>query len=285
MKITDAIAELKGKTLLCCEVFPPKNNISPLTSQTDVLVHYQPDFLSVTHGADGSNVGEQERVLNTLGSYKLTNMIANYTCINKTSEKMRNFVKTSIRNGIENFIFLRGDYPEGTNCTNGNFAHACDMISYAKYEIPDICIGAAAYPNMHIESKNWNDEKNSLKKKAESGTDFFVTQMSFDIYDIMYFIDNIGYMSIKQPFIIGVMPVLSIEPIVKMSLKNGVPIPKQLSRLMGKYYNDPDSFKKAGIEYTVNFIKGLKSCGINAFQIFTMNNSEDLRPIINEVRG
>ena len=62
----------------------------------------------------------------------------------------------------------------------------------------DFCIGAACYPEGHVEQEHKEDDIRYLKQKVDSGVDFLTTQMFFD-NDIHYnFLYRIREMCIRD---------------------------------------------------------------------------------------
>ena len=76
------------------------------------------------------------------------------------------------------------------------------------------------------------------------------------------------------------MPVLNKDAIIRMTLSNGCSIPDELAAIIGRYGNNPDDFRKAGIEYTINQIFRFMEAGIIGLHIYTLNKYEDVEKII-----
>jgi methylenetetrahydrofolate reductase (NADPH) len=76
------------------------------------------------------------------------------------------------------------------------------------------------------------------------------------------------------------MPVLNKDAIIRMTLINGGSIPTELATIIGRYGDNPDDFKKAGIEYTINQIFRSIETGIVGLHIYTLNKYKDVETII-----
>lgn len=262
----------KCKAKLMFEVFPPKTEagLDKLCGELDKLIELKPDCISVTHGANGSNVGRQMEVLRYIKQHGCACM-ANVTCIDKTREDISRFVAECEEIGVDRIFCVRGDLPKGYKDAGGDFAHASDLIVFV-HSLTDIPIGAACYPEGHIEDTAYMIDSVLKNIKRTAGASFFVSQMCYhpfimgqDMYDDIF---------------VGIMPVLDRERVTEMALKNGVSIPKGLARIMGRYWDDPDGFRKAGKEYTVKIANWLIGNGSDKFQIFTMNRADDVIEIV-----
>ena len=64
---------LKEKKTFSFEVFPPKNDkpMEPLLETLDELSKFNPDFISVTYGAGGTNKGRNNEVCKEILSLSL----------------------------------------------------------------------------------------------------------------------------------------------------------------------------------------------------------------------
>jgi methylenetetrahydrofolate reductase (NADPH) len=269
MKICDSINK---KNTLSFEVFPPKDD-QPLDELKETLLQLQrhnPDFISVTYGAGGTNVGrsiEVSKMVEEMGSTPLQH----FTCIGNTKEDIDKFTEEYKNIGVENLLLLRGDFKKGEQETGGDFEHATDMIKYFSENHPEFCIGGAAYPETHIESDSAKADIRFLKDKQELGAKFLVTQLCFDAGSFERWLKKIRGMGITIPVIAGVMPAITSNGIIKMCLSNGCSIPKGLSKIIGRYQDYPEDFKKAGIEFTKKLIEDIKAAGANGIHLYTLN--------------
>ena len=281
MKIADVF---KKKRTISFEVFPPKENV-PMDAVLNTLTNlycFKPDFISCTYGAGGSARG---RNLELCAAVKKTGheLVPHFTCIGSGRNDVRQAVKDFQDMGAENMLALRGDFPSGWEGTNGDFSHANELIAFLKTEFPNLCLGAAAYPEKHIASPSFESDIAHLKSKQDSGASFFMTQLCHNVPAFERFLEKTVKAGVTSPVIAGIMPVLSREPVIRMTLANGCSIPAELAVIIGKYENDPSGFLEAGIEYTVSQIQHFLKLGIAGIHLYTMNKWQALTKILNGV--
>ena len=106
------------------EVFPPKTDVGmeKLCGEGGVLEQLytlNPDYISCTYGAGGTNVGLQVPVLDAIKA-KGADPVAHFTCIGNTREGIREQLQNYLDHGIENVLALRGDLPFGWTGTGGD---------------------------------------------------------------------------------------------------------------------------------------------------------------------
>ena len=119
-----------------------------------------------------------------------------------------------------------------------------------------------------------------LRTKQDNGAEFLVSQLCHDVDAFTTFVDRIRKAGIHIPVVLGIMPVLHKDAIIRMTLSNGCSIPDELAAIIGRYGDDPEDFKKAGIEYTINQIFRFMAAGIVGLHIYTLNKYEDVETII-----
>lgn len=278
MKISEI---LKTKNTLSFEVFPPKmdKSLEPLSETLDVLYQYNPDYISCTYGAGGTNVGRSLEVCKLIQDSG-HNVLPHFTCIGNSKKKIDTYIEGYESLGIDNVLLLRGDLPEGWEDTRSEFTHASKLIAHFKRNHQGFGIAAACYPEVHMESESWEEDIKYLKLKEEEGAEFFITQLCHDVKAYQRFIKKVRQAGITIPVVVGIMPILSRDGVIRMSLTNGCSVPSDLSRIMGLYQRDPEGFKEKGKEYSVDIINKYLESDINGIHLYTLNKHDDIKEII-----
>lgn len=179
--ITDLLN--KTKTTLSFEVSPPKTEeeFQAVFTKLDTLAALQPDFISCTYGAGGSNGGKTMEMASYIQHNLHIDTIAHMTCVGfKQSDLQRNCGLLE-KEGIRYVMALRGDRPQTMGDEQFNsreFFHASDMIRYLKANT-SLVVAGACYPEKHSEAESFEDDLVHLKEKVEAGASFLVTQLFF----------------------------------------------------------------------------------------------------------
>ena len=279
MKITEV---LKERMSFSFEVFPPKTD-KGMENLKAAMQHYytfKPDFISCTYGAGGGNAGRNVEVCETLKADGATEVMTHFTCIVNTKEKIKSEIDHYVSFGIQNMLAMRGDLPEGWEGTNGDFSNADGLIKYIKTEFSELCLSAACYPEKHVIAPSFSSDIAHLRSKQDNGAKFLMSQLCHDVEAYKIFVDRIRKAGISIPIILGIMPALDKDAIIRMTVSNGCSIPASLAEIIGKYGNSPEEFKKAGIEYTINQMYRFMEAGINGLHLYALNKYEDIETIL-----
>lgn len=277
MKITDV---MKERMSLSFEVFPPKKDkpIQPLFGVLDKLYSVQPDFISCTYGAGGTNAGRYMEICDAIqNSDNDTLAIGHFTCIGSTKDAIREQMNRTLDMGVTHILGLRGDIPKGWEDTHGDFQHAAELISFLRQEFGDkFTLAMAAAPEKHIEAKSFMEDIAHLRMKQDAGSDFIMTQLCYDVDGFARWLEAIRKAGITLPVDVGVMPVLKKESVIRMCLgTNGCSIPQPLAELISRHYDDdPADFRKAGIEYTIHLVYQFMNLGINGIHFYSLNQAD-----------
>jgi methylenetetrahydrofolate reductase (NADPH) len=276
------IETLKKRMSFSFEVFPPKTDqgMVNLKAAMKHYYEYKPDFISCTYGSSGSNAGRNAEVCEMLKADGATEVMTHFTCVGNTKEDIINKMRHYRSIGIENILAMRGDLPKGWQGTQGDFSNADGLINFINRKFPEFCIAAACYPEKHILAPSFSADIAHLRTKQDNGAEFLLSQLCHDVNAFTTFVDRIRRAGINLPVILGIMPVLDKDAIIRMTLSNGCSIPDELAAIIGKYGDNPDDFKKAGIEYSINQIFKSISAGIVGLHIYTLNKYEDVETII-----
>lgn len=276
------IETLKERMSFSFEVYPPKTDqgMDNLKAAMQHYYEYKPDFISCTYGSGGSNAGRNAEVCEMLKADGATEVMTHFTCIGNTKEDIISKMRHYRSIGIENILAMRGDLPKGWQGTQGDFSNADGLINFINRKFPGFCIAAACYPEKHILAPSFSADIAHLRTKQDNGAEFLVSQLCHDVHAYTTFVERIRKAGINLPVVIGIMPVLDKDAIIRMTLSNGCSIPDELAAIIGRYGDNPDDFKKAGIEYTINQIFRFISAGIVGLHIYTLNKYEDVETII-----
>ena len=279
-----AAALFGGKPVLSFEVFPPKPNV-PIDSIYDTLAALKdlhPDFISVTYGAGGSVPGASTaEICETIQNVHGIPSIAHLPCINETRESVIEKLGQFKARGIENILALRGDRNPNAE-PKDDFRYASDLIAFIR-EQGDFDIAAACYPEGHPESPDLDTDISHLKEKVDAGASHLISQLFYHDPDFYIFREKIAAAGISVPVEAGIMPVTSKKSIERMVSLCGASIPNRLAKLMARYSDDPASLKAAGLEYAIMQIDDLLANGADGIHIYTMNNPDVARYIMEQI--
>jgi methylenetetrahydrofolate reductase (NADPH) len=278
MKVSDL---LKKRGTFSFEVYPPKDEtpLEPLLEVMSMLYRFAPDFISCTYGAGGSNKGRSIEICRAVKKSG-REIMTHFTCIGNTRGDIRNYIREYTALGVENVLVLRGDLPEGWKNTQGDFAHANELLAFLSREFPSLCMAVAGYPEKHLMAGSFDEDIAHLRSKQDNGAQLIMTQLCHDVSAYERYRERVRRAGISLPVIVGFMPVLYKDSAIRMALSNGCSIPGELAALIGRYEKDPESFKKAGKEYSVRQIHRYLAAGIDGLHIYTLNKCEDVSEIV-----
>ncbi|MBR1816570.1 MAG: methylenetetrahydrofolate reductase [Lachnospiraceae bacterium] len=275
------------KTVFSCEVFPPKRNddIYDIFKTLDEIKLLNPDFISVTYGAGGSNSKKTATIAAYIQNICEVDALAHITAVGLTEDSLLSLLDELKQKRVQNVLALRGDKPR--SMTEEEFEaryyrHASDLVKVIKGN-SDMSIVAACYPEVHPESASMEEDIKYLKLKADLGVDSFITQMFFD-NDLFYrFMDEIRKAGIDIPVHAGIMPITKTNQLGTSVSLSGSSVPKKLSNLIAKYGEDAEGMKQAGTEYAIAQVEDLIAHGVDGIHIYSMNKSDVTTDIYNAV--
>ena len=283
MKISTLLQS--GKITLSCEIFPPKPHV-PLEQIEQVVAGIaatHPDFFSVTYGAGGSTSKRTVEIAADIQDTYHIPALAHLTCVAASRSQIDDTIAALHQRGIQNILALRGDMPQDESGTvSSDFQYAYQLIEEIKKQ-GDFCIGAACYPEGHVECGNKEKDIDHLKQKVESGCDFLTTQMFFDnniLYNFLYRTLSKG---IRIPIIAGIMPVTNSKQIQRICQLSGTYLPARFKAIVERFADNPDAMKQAGIAYATEQIIDLIANGVRAIHLYTMNKPEIAEKIKNNL--
>lgn len=269
----------RGSPVVSFEFFPPKTaeGIESLYRTVEELRPCRPSFVSMTYGAGGSTRDRTlELVTRIQRDLGITSM-AHLTCVGSSRVEIREIVKRLYDGGIRNILALRGDPPAGEATfrpSDNGFAHASELIAYLREQFPDLCIGAACYPEGHVETRDLERDLEHLVAKVASGVDFLVTQLFFDNEDYRAFVRRARSAGITIPILPGLMPITNVHQTERFTKMCGARIPQELFRRLKIVVNDPSAVVATGVQWTVDQGRSLLRDGsAPGLHFYTLNRS------------
>ncbi len=280
MKISEKLKG--GRPTLSFELFPPKAGmaIEPTQEVVHKIAALGPDFMSVTYGAGGGNSKNTVQVADEIQNKCGITALAHMTCVSSNKEQIKEKLGELSSVGIENILALRGDIPKDCNFPLfDGYKYACELVSDIK-KIGDFCIGAACYPEGHIECDHRELDIDHLRYKVDCGVDFLTTQMFFDNTVMYSFLYRAMAKNINVPVIAGIMPVTNGKQIARSCQLSGATLPNRFRRIVDKFGDDPLAMKQAGIAYATEQIIDLVANGIRGIHVYTMNKPDIAESIV-----
>lgn len=274
MKIRDILKE--EKVHISFEVFPPKTDAGydTVLSATEKIAALRPAFMSVTYGAGGGTSKNTASIASQIQDDFHVTSLAHLTCASSTKEEVHAVIENLKEKGIENILALRGDIPANAEFPLPNhYTYASELIEDIKAK-GDFCIGAACYPEGHVDTEHKKDDIRNLKKKVDCGVDFLTTQMFFDNNIFYNFLYRIREQGIMVPVLPGIMPVTNGKQIARICQLSGTILPERFRAVVDRFGDNPAAMQQAGIAYATDQIVDLIANGIRNIHIYSMNKPE-----------
>ena len=274
MKIKERLQE--NKVHISFEVFPPKTDagFESVMGAVEKIAALKPSYISVTYGAGGGTSKNTVKIASHIKKDLGVPSLAHLTCASSTREEVHAVIDRLKEEGIENILALRGDIPKDASFPiPGQYHYASELIRDIK-EQGDFCIGAACYPEGHVESASKNEDILHLKEKVDCGVDFLTTQMFFDNSILYNFLYRIREKGITVPVLPGIMPVTNGKQIARICSLSGTVLPQRFLAVVDKFGDNPAAMQQAGIAYATDQIIDLIANGIQNIHIYSMNKPE-----------
>lgn len=274
MRISD-ILQQEG-VHISFEVFPPKTDAGygTVLEAVNQIAALKPAFISVTYGAGGGTSKNTVNIAAHITDDLQVPSLAHLTCASSTKPEVEKVIKRLKKRGIENVLALRGDIPKDAEFPVPNqYRFAGELMRDIKSQ-GDFCIGAACYPEGHVESEHKEEDIRHLKEKVDCGVDFLTTQMFFDNSILYNFLYRIREKGITVPVLPGIMPVTNGKQMERICALSGTALPQRFRAIVDRFGDNPKAMSQAGIAYATDQIIDLIANGINNIHIYSMNKPE-----------
>ena len=274
------ISELfeQGRPLRSLEFYPPKDEagVEALRQTAAALQRIGPDFVSVTYGAGGTTQARTAQVSAFLRDEFGFTVMPHLTAVNHTTGEIAAVAEAHYARGIRNIMALRGDLPDGVPATMAfreDLRFGCDVVALLKNLHPDLCLGVAGYPEKHPEAPSFEADLVNLKRKVDAGASFITTQLFFDNEAYYRFVDRCREAGIDVPIVPGIMPVLSLKQVTRITSLCGASLPERLIRRIEAAGDHPEIIEAVGIDWALTQIRDLLERGAPGYHLYILNRA------------
>ncbi len=274
--------------LFSFEFFPPKTeqgerNLEQALSQLATL---EPAFVSVTYGAGGSTRDRTIEIVKGIKRDYGLEAMAHLTCVGASADELRGTLDEMRDAGIQNVLALRGDAPAGTTRwtkAEGGLEYSHELVAMIKTGY-DFAIGAACFPETHIEALSAEADLEYLAQKVAAGAHFLITQLFFDNARYFEFVRRARAAGINVPIIPGILPITHFGQVQRMTEMCGASIPPGLRRELEARESEPEAVRDFGVAYATLQCAELLAAGAPGIHFYTLNRSPATRAILSALR-
>lgn len=269
------------------EVYPPRSpeRMGALLEAVDYLDTVNPEFISVTFGAGGSTTRDSLAVLEYIENNTSTHPLAHLTCVGNSHDELVELVTSFVAAGINQFLALRGDLPEGEATHTGDLPHAEDLVRLLR-SLPAAGssierIAVAAFPNGHPEAESREADIEALKRKQDSGASLAITQLFFEVEEYSDFVSAARKAGVTMPILPGIMPVTSVGRLKRVLELTGERAPDALWQAL-ESETSSEGQKQVGIEWAARLTRDLREAGAPGIHLYAFNQHETVLSVLDK---
>ena len=261
------------------EFFPPKTPEAEtsLWKTVERLAPLNPEFVSVTYGADGSTRERTHQVIESILTKTELKPVPHLTCVGAPRDEIDTIADDYWSMGVRQIVALRGDPEGGAEADyqphpNG-YAYASDLVEglLAKHPFE---LFVAAYPETHPQAISADTDLDNLKRKVDAGGHRAITQFFFDNAIFLRFRDRVAAASINVELIPGILPVTNFNTLVRFADACGASIPATLKTLFEGLDEDPSTRHLIAAHAAVSQAEDLGREGVSDFHFYTLNRAD-----------
>jgi methylenetetrahydrofolate reductase (NADPH) len=276
-----------GQPCFSFEFFPPRTDDGQrmLEDTLAVLKDDSPDYVSVTYGAAGSTRERTVEITKWIKQDLAIEAMAHLSCVGEPTERLIEILGEIRAAGIDNVLALRGDPPRGETewvPHPEGLRWSVELIELIRERFPDLCIGAACFPEVHPEATGPDQDLDYAKRKVDAGATFLITQLFFDNEDYFDFVERARGIGIEVPIIAGIMPITNFEQIKRFTTLCGATIPDSLHEQLERHHvsQDGEGVLDLGVAYATLQCADLLARGAPGIHFYTLNKSPATRAIV-----
>jgi methylenetetrahydrofolate reductase (NADPH) len=276
----------RRKPTISFEFFPPKSDEDEaklFREVVPVLKELGASYISVTYGAGGGTRDRTLRIVDRIRREHQVEAMSHVTCVGHTREQMGQYLEDVRALGHENLLALRGDPPKGETTfrpVEGGFSYAVDLIRFVKGRAP-FAVGAACYPEGHIECHDKRLDWERTAQKVEAGAEFLLSQLFYDARDFFEFDDHMkNKWGIRVPIVPGILPFVNSGQIKRIASLCGARLPDDTMRKLDVLAADDEAVRQLGVEVATNLCRQLLDAGVPGIHFYCLNRVASCKEIM-----
>lgn len=286
--VADLLAS--GRTTYSFEFFPPKTpeDADRLWQTLDTLGPLEPDFVSVTYGANGSTRDRTLTITERMARESSLRTIGHLTCASQSRAELVAAIEGYAAAGVHHVLAIRGDMPGGPTEPwirhPEGLANATELVRLVK-ATGDFCVGVAAFPDPHPQQRDADLDARVLAAKAEAGAEFAITQLFFRPESYLSLVERVRALGCDLPIIPGIMPITQIGQIRRFAEFSGAELPTEVVSRLEAVADDPKAVRAVGVDLATELSLAVLDGGAPGLHFFTQNRSVATRGILRRVRA
>lgn len=268
------------------EFFPPRTDEAERQFERALgeLAVLRPSFASVTYGALGSTQERTREIVVRMNAEHAFPTMAHLTCVGHTRAEIAALLDEYARRGVRNILALGGDPPADGREPGGDFAHAIELVEIVRAHPAGFCVGVAAHPELHPRSGDRASDRRHLAAKLRLA-DFGISQFFFRVSEYERMVEELAALGCDRPVLPGVMPIVSASGLRRMAEMNRTSIPPRLGARLDAADDDADAVAAIGVEVATELCRDLIAAGAPGLHLYTLNRSESVRRIWENLEG
>ncbi len=279
------------KPVISFEIFPPKTEkgMENLEKVLQELAGLDPDFITVTYGAMGTTRDRTIEIASLIKNRYGVESACHLTCVGASRKELDQMLGRIYDAGVENIVAIRGDPPLGAKefvPPEDGYKYGYELVRHIRdfekntLKKKHFGIAVGGYPEKHPEAPDMPTDLENLMKKVEAGADIVITQLFFDNSKYFDFVDQARAVGIDTPIIPGLMPILSVKQIERITSMCGASIPSDLKKRLDLCKDDDEKARRVGIAQCIDQAGELLRRGVPGIHFYVLNKSDHMKEII-----
>jgi methylenetetrahydrofolate reductase (NADPH) len=283
------------------EFFPPGDEAmaQQLWEAVLRLAPLQPNFVSITYGADGSTRTRTHEFVQRVLRETALRVAPHLTCVGASRQEVLEIAQDYWNQGVRHLVALRGDAPAANSSAGGGyrphpqgFAFASDLVRGLK-QVANFEVSVAAFPEGHPESGGVDADLENLRRKVDAGANRAITQFFFETDLFLRYRDRCAGSAMPISIVPGILPITRFPQMLRFAARCGATVPDWLRRRFDGLEDDPETRRMIAANVAIEQVQRLREHGVEEFHFYTLNRGElayaichalGLRPRLSEAR-